>query len=36
MIGLDSQAKLDALTAYKIEPKSPELVPVLARLFPAW
>lgn len=34
MIGLDSQAKLDALTAYKIEPKSPELVPVLARLFP--
>ena len=34
MVGLDHLAKLDALTAYKIDPDSPELLPVLARLFP--
>lgn len=34
MIGNDNLAKVDVITAYKLDPQSPELVPVLARLFP--
>lgn len=34
MIGNDHLAKMDAIAAYKHDPTSTDLVPVLARLFP--